>query len=895
MEIPNSKQQQLTFDKGITNVPSDAICSDNTLAECIGLTYDNGEHRVIQRPEEFITFTGDDSLTILFAHKFVNEVRFIGYTKNNNVYHVRWGTRDEYNHHFLFNTEDLMSLFNIDDLQITSVGKTLIVSSGEDLSYFLWKPDGYTDLGKKIPEPDIEFSMVYGYWGTSNVADLESSHSQDAGGCLEFHTLPGGTDLQAPAVVQGMQETYNNIVVGLYNKNLKALAGKKCFAKPFLVRYAVELYDGSYTCPSAPIAMFPAITKNCYADFREPEVRVYTFGCLLAFKADFDYSEWSDLVRGVVVFASDGVELYDTTNDQVPLSAYNMSGEGVVIYNSIQKPSVILPHHPSLDERAIKFYELRAGTDHPSVPLFQPLNAKDERSILDDIVSSSVFYKLFEIGLKGSGTWESSKGYINSHVVENPTSQEQLPDDYFSHTTLGGKNIFSYNNRLLISNVRRSFFEGFSSFLPYDNNTSYLYHIYVYIKTPSGERVVCKTLHTYEKMGNYFFYPDPRAYKVDIFFADGRFVAEMELKEHPYLNAAYCFGHLPDGTEDEPTETSGRNEPQQISAKEVLNNQIWTSEVNNPFVFRAEGNINVGSGNIIGLSTLTEALSQGQFGQYPLIIFADEGIWAASTGNTGLFTAVHPMSREVCNNPKSITQTDGAVFFTSKKGLMVVVGNQVKCVSEQMAGRTDAFAVSLYTEANIGHFSTFLENCFIAYDYRDSLLWIFNKGMRHCFVYNIKSGTFGKFDFGTHNEQTSNDLVPNVIDSVVNFYPDYLPQDTQKKVFSLTNRVDINEDENVYTASFLTRPMKLENAFALKTISEVVHAHAIQDNDCLRLRIFASNNLKQNADSWVEIHSLLGNPWKFYRLRYDFSNLRATDRFAGSVLVTQEIRTDKLR
>jgi hypothetical protein len=137
--------------------------------------------------------------------------------------------------------------------------------------------------------------------------------------------------------------------------------------------------------------------------------------------------------------------------------------------------------------------------------------------------------------------------------------------------------------------------------------------------------------------------------------------------------------------------------------------------------------------------------------------------------------------------------------------------------------------------------------------------------------------------------------VPNVIDSVVNFYPDYLLQDTQKKVFSLTNRVDINEDENVYTASFLTRPMKLENAFALKTISEVVHAHAIQDNDCLRLRIFASNNLKQNADSWVEIHSLLGNPWKFYRLRYDFSNLRATDRFAGSVLVTQEIRTDKLR
>ena len=44
------KQQQLLFDKGITNVPSDVLCSDNTLAESVGMVYDNGEHRVIQKP-----------------------------------------------------------------------------------------------------------------------------------------------------------------------------------------------------------------------------------------------------------------------------------------------------------------------------------------------------------------------------------------------------------------------------------------------------------------------------------------------------------------------------------------------------------------------------------------------------------------------------------------------------------------------------------------------------------------------------------------------------------------------------------------------------------------------------------------------------------------------------
>lgn len=895
MEIPNSKQQQLTFDKGITNVPSDAICSDNTLAECIGLTYENGEHRVIQKPEVFMTFAGNTTLTFLCVHKFNDEVRFIGYAKDGNSYNIRWGTRDESDHNFRFHAGNLLSLTSISDLQITSVGKTLIISSGEDLSYFLWKSDAYVNFGNKIPEPDIEFVMVKGTnWGSPDRSDLVSMCSQNAGGCLEFREFSSG--LQWPYVVPGMQEIYNNLIVGLYYKSLKYIAENKCFAKPFLIRYAVELYDGSYTCLSAPIAMFPAVTRNCYADFGDGAVRMFLTGYQIAFKANFDYSDFSDLVKGVVVFASDGVELYETTNDQIPQPGYAMVPQiqGVVTGDSITATLTLRP--VTVNEHSSKYRVRYTSTTSLSHTDFLPLNGRDSRDIEEDFESTSVFYKLFEIGLRGRNTWESSKSYIKSHVIENLTTQEQLSADYYSHTKLGGKNIFSYNNRLLISNVRRSFFEGFSSFLPYDNENSYSYHIYVYINTPSGERVVLKQLDTYEKLGIYFFYPDPRAYKVEIFFADGRFVASRDLKEHPYLNGAYTF-YLPTGLEGEPTGTSGQNEPDEITTNEVLNNQIWTSEVNNPFVFKAEGNITVGSGNIIGLSTLTEALSQGQFGQYPLIIFGDEGIWAASTSSTGLFTAVHPMSREVCNNQDSITQTDGAIFFTSKKGLMVVNGSQVKCVSEQMSGNTDEYALSLYPDAKLGNFSTFLENCFIAYDYRDSLLWIFNSGAQHCFVYNIKSGTFGKFDFGTYTETIDSEemQVPNSIDNVVNFYPDYLLQDAQKKVFSLMERVDINADENVYTASFLTRPMKLENAFALKKISKVIHSCAIHVDDCLKLRLYASNNLKQPANTWVELHSLLGTPWKYYRFRYDFSDLNATDCFAGSVIVTEECRTNKLR
>jgi len=144
---------------------------------------------------------------------------------------------------------------------------------------------------------------------------------------------------------------------------------------------------------------------------------------------------------------------------------------------------------------------------------------------------------------------------------------------------------------------------------------------------------------------------------------------------------------------------------------------------------------------------------------------------------------------------------------------------------------------------------------------------------------------------------------------VVNNYPNYLLQNSDKTVYSLTERPDINADYasgtnfNRYAATMLTRPMKLENALALKTIMKVNHIEHFTTSDVvsggtttplkasLTFRLFASNNL----ENWVELTSLTGVPWKYYRFRYDFANLKATDRFAGSVIITQERRTNKLR
>jgi hypothetical protein len=378
----------------------------------------------------------------------------------------------------------------------------------------------------------------------------------------------------------------------------------------------------------------------------------------------------------------------------------------------------------------------------------------------------------------------------------------------------------------------------------------------------------------------YFFYPDSRATNVVIKNSSDAVILDAKLTEHKGLNGAYYFCGLPAATPPTPdTSAQGQTTPTERQT-ETLPNYIIQSEVNNPFVFRAEGYFKVGTGNIIGMSTITQALSEGQFGQFPLLVFSESGIWSLSVASTGYYDSIHPMSREVCNNVKSITQTDGAVFFTSEKGLMVVVGNQVKCVSEQLSGKEGTFT----GRVDLGNFHDFLKKCYIAYDYRDSLLWIFSKRKvnttevpyEYCWVYSIKSGTFCKYNYSASQ--------------VVNDYPDYLISD-YTHFDSLVDRPNINLDSRIYTGRLVTRPMKLENALALKSIMQIKHIHYMNDDATLTFRMYASNDLKH----WVELTSLRGVPWKYYRFRYDFSDLIATDRFAGTMLVTQERRINKMR
>lgn len=891
----NEKQQQLTFDKGMTNIPSDAICSDNELEECLNLYYADGEHHPIQSPVEFMNgLTGK----VLFVHKLASGEHFIYRTpiadNDQTVYSLKWRTKDDATEHDIVNdygTEE--------DVQITALGKTLIVNiPGEEIRYFLWKADAgeYSDLGE-IPAPDLIFRMacpiktIHSEHGNMIILDnVEYGFSPMDVSWFSLHDY-GRKDL---VVVDNHQKDYDNAAIGSYREALKKIKSKKGFANPFMLRFAVELFDGTYTKLSAPIMMLPSITHNAVGfdiddagSISLAAINTFVRYCLLEVSGSYDYSDYSDIVKGVTVFASESVDIYDTIGSQKPAFVE----ENSICWNSISA----LPNGSNSSAFRESTSEDTVPTEFKSTSFtncyIRSLNIREEDEIRDSLKEVSVFYKISELGksLSTSGGWDRVK--IDEHVLENLTTQEQLTDDYYSNCPISANFTTTYNNRLLLAGVKRGFFKGFTSFLTYNQNENHLTTnrniiIRVWIRTDDGERIVSSRFVSSDFIGKYFFYPDPRAYKAEVYVAGtptpplptlDNVIKVMDLEEHPFLNGAYYLEGLPDGTES--MDGTGTLSPgiDDVDTPEYLYNQVFNSEVNNPFVFKAEGNITVGNGKIMALASLTQALSQGQFGQYPLIIFTDEGIFAASIDNTGVVKAVHPMSREVLNNVRSVTQTDGAVFFSSAKGLMVVVGNEVKCVSEQMNG--------ICSGVIFGSFQSYLKNAFIAYDYRDSLLWILN-GSSICYLYSIRSGTFSHYHF------------PVPINNVVNYYPDFLLQDTGQqtsKIYSLMERTPIADDIiSTYEGFFTTRPMKFENALALKSIMQIIHIKQIESGT-VTMRIFASNNLDKDSTTWVELHSLRGEPWKYYKFRFDFANWKATDTFAGSVVVTQERRIEKLR
>lgn len=921
----NLDRKTLSFSKGMTNIPSDLLSDDSELLESVGFIYKDGEMKPIQEPK----YIGNIPYKIMYVHKQADYENIIAYDESSVIYWYKKSNNG--------NISSLQDSFNVGSVSdIKSVGNTLICATDQGLHYLLFKGGAYKDLGTELPKPDVRFkTFAKNVWiGGGTVCNIQEMFDVSQGNC--YYDSNGkllGYEEDSNAVNSTVYFKYSlkddvdkissfqTAVQGHIAARINALKEKNYFCFPFFVRYAIKLFDGSYTRISNPILIFPTINRNCqftpvyynkdtkgYEEVATAKllegaaVFVNTFSwkpwfSSLYYKAYIsDIGNWSDIVKEIVVFASDDVMPFRLSEDFEFKQPVEMNG--VCYANQVSRD----PHVgvPWLDFGTTSGYNQSFEFNYSSYPgrdVIQPKNYKSDSEIIDELLSKTQFYKLFSVNVDDSSINPSDiETYkiapIKAYTVSNLTEQEQLQkDDYYSWAHTIASTLYPYNKRLNIIGMKRTPFDGFSFFIPimdgstnYGNNYSMPadlleYDIYTHIVSDSMDCWV-KSSGCYpafpEMLRSWLYYPDPNATEMRVVKKGTSQGVSIKLKVHPMLNGSYYFGQLP-----YPRVSTSDFSYSDISipivdstAAESLDSQIFTSVVNNPFVFEASGDNTVGTGTILGIVANTEAVSQGQFGQYPLMVFTDEGIYGMSVNSEGLYSATYPISREVCLNNSPLVPTDKLIFFASKKGLMAASGGQVACMSELMRGRVPRNFASL----GEGKFLDFLENCQIAYDYKDSLLRIFCEGKSYQYIYNMIDKTFSMIDSGVTAR------------SIVNDYPDNLIQGTDGSIYSLTSKPEINDDTNVYNGTITTRPLKLGGSMTLKSLRAIKNL-LDTDEGKISLEIYGSNDCKH----WQKLVSMGGKPYKYFTFKYKLNNFKAVDSFVGSIVEIQSRREDKIR
>lgn len=383
----------------------------------------------------------------------------------------------------------------------------------------------------------------------------------------------------------------------------------------------------------------------------------------------------------------------------------------------------------------------------------------------------------------------------------------------------------------------------------------------------------------------YIFYPDPDAFCLSIML-DSQNRIDIPLTKHDFLDGAYFFGGIAEKV-GLPSVKLPESQAQ-YALTYSSPGTIKLSLADNPFFFPHSAAVSVGSaaGNtrVIAICSAAKALSQGQFGQFPLYAFTTEGVWAMEISSTGTYSARQPITRDVCINADGITQIDSAVLFPTDRGIMLICGSNVQCISDAINTETPFDARLLpgmdKLHSLLGHdvdtciptipFTEFLEKCGMLYDYVHQRIIVYHPEKTYAYVYSLKSKEWGM-------------MYSNIL-AGVNSYPDALAID---KDYNLVNFALPPEEGQ--KGLMVTRPLKLETPDILKTIDTVIQrGHFIKGH--VQSVLYGSRDLYNWQLIWSSkdhyLRGFRGTPYKYFRIACVTSLSEDESIFGASVQFT---------
>ena len=887
--------------KGYATEPSDYECPDGQLATSLNLINEDSQLKPVFQPSELAELPS--GYKVVYIHDTNTFTHYVLHdTNTNKLYWINESiitdAAEKPVSSDAITTElqrtspshELHSFGPTEIYNVNGIGNTLVVLTADGMHYILWKGDteGYLYLGTHLPELPISFGLQ-GEVVRTDVFDISFDAISEDDIWKEF------SDENKSRITSQVLAKVNKFIA-----EQSTSAGKFIF--PFLVRYAYRLNDddGSLTMHSAPILMvcssdlapqvfWEHVTGR--GEYTEAQLRVVgvrhtlDYAVILASRIDM-LRHWKDIVRSVDIFISKPIYTYDQ-NGQCTRFAQSSEINSFCICKHINQAADTNTY--PLRYQYNTFNKLYAFTYNPTTftypagRLMIPQRSTDQ--VKADIRSCSQFYLLKSIKLDELTTTRTAVS-VEEDYLQSLVTREVMTDDYDSHDLLIPQYSFAYNSRLNIANLKKKLYNTFNAgamfcytdgyvqkypvLSPTDNDRKASWGVYFYIKQDGRDIIVQGEAFQMSVQARllFFYYPNVNAYKAVFYRYDYFFDAyEVPMEAHAFLNGAFYFGGW-----DNATKTASLPSESSEALRTIhVPNKIYTSVVNNPFHFPALGINTVGTGTILGISAAAKAMSQGQFGQFPLYAFTTEGVWALEVSSTGAYSVRQPITRDVCINSDSITQIDSSVLFATHRGIMLLTGSKAQCITDSIFSEAPFNVLELpgidQLHTRLGHaadaclpmqpFLGFLDGCQMVYDYVHQRIFVYNPTMAdgtpkysYAYVFSLKSKMWG--------------MVFTDLASAINSYPEALAMTHAGKLVSFSET-----DKQVCKGLYITRPIKLEAPDVLKTISTLIQRGHFQRGDVGTV-LYASRDLYTWHLVWSSkdqyLRGFRGTPYKYFRI-----------------------------
>lgn len=730
---------------------------------------------------------------------------------------------------------------------------------------------------------------------------------------------------------------------------LKTKCKKKgYFSLPFFVRYCYRLWDGRKVMHSAPVLLFSDITYPelvCSVHYSHGDIdRVLVCPVLMMQKLYFVVrsstvvldtikNDWNDVIKSIDVYVTPEISRRDeTVTVDIPehgdypdegkwQRAFYTQGtdlaqsviatrSAVSTIASINSYAITEKMHMDFVSGAWRWaneHYLRGGRGYG---VFSPAQLDDERW-KKRLIEQNAYYLLHRFDLmndKKESTPTSGEFPIGNGVLENIEAREQMitstaPDDYRTHNEIIAKTSYVYNNRINLTEIEEIPFDGFHIFcmIPdFQDNTlgnKRLDRIIVrlddngnniYVEKPYGNNTYVSEWYV---QNGFIFFPDTRAKEMWICGRGDNqqpiALAHFKLEEHPLLNGAYHMGDITVDSINTPATDPPEGVPSSITENPRLHlpNYIFTSASGNPFVFPAAHRYAVGLGSVLAIASTTRALSQGQFGQYPLIAFATDGIYALEISSTGSYSGIQSISREVITNPRSLLQLDQSIAFVTRRAVNQLVSSDVTSLSDMLNGALRDLSEMLKdregetvipSTGQVADLIGAMQDAQGIYDFVNSRLLYFLKDgdafTGDVLVFCANDGAWAYKSLGE-----------DIIKGIYNSYPYPYIHKTDGSIECLSVPYD-NMEEGSYSGVVVTRTLKTEGV--RNAIREFFQDYDFgADTDRPTLILWGSNDNRTwhyiGRSNARQMGRLPGRIYRYFRLAVQFDGMKRNDLYHG--------------